>query len=185
MAAEAQCPCNMRKAGDARANVHSLLFTMHTIFVREHNRWCDVLHELNPTWDDEVLYQEARRRVVAIWQKISIYEYLPAVLGGPPQLWSAYDKTVIPKLTHEFNVCGFRYGHSELSPTIPRIDRNGQEIKGGHLLLHENLFDAINGMHENKMEPGIRGVARQRPGKVDTIMVPGARYTFVILIVLF
>ena len=175
MASEAQCPCNMREAGDARANVHSILFTLHTVFVREHNRWCDVLKSYNPTWDDEKLYQEARRRVVAIWQKISMYEYLPAVLGKPSVLWESYDATTPGRLSHEFNVCAFRYGHSELPSTIPRYEANGDEVSGGHLSLAENLFNAINGIYEKKLEPGLRGVTRQRPGAADLLMVDAAR----------
>lgn len=175
MAAEAQCPCIMRKAGDARANVHSILFSLHTIFVREHNRWCDVLHASNPSWDDEKLYQEARRRVIAIWQKISLYEYLPAVIGKPPILWTKYDPAIAPRLTHEFNVCAFRYGHSEIPSVIPRFEHDGSISRGGHLAIQENLFNAINGLQDQRIEPGIRGVTRQQPGEADLAMASPIR----------
>jgi hypothetical protein len=61
---------------------------MHTIFVREHNRIARVLSTLNPRWDDETVYQETRRIVIAILQHISYWEWLPIIVG--PRLMQKY-----------------------------------------------------------------------------------------------
>ncbi|GFO02363.1 chorion peroxidase [Plakobranchus ocellatus] len=55
-------------AGDARVNVFAGLSAFHTIFVRYHNKLCDRLLVLHPEYDDETLFQEARRIVVAVLQ---------------------------------------------------------------------------------------------------------------------
>jgi len=67
--------------GDKRVNVYSPLAMAHTIWVREHNRIEQKLHELNPHWDGERLYQETRRIVAAEWQYTVFNEYLPIIVG--------------------------------------------------------------------------------------------------------
>jgi len=68
-------------AGDSRANEQLELAAMHTIWLREHNRVARTLRELNPRWNDELLYQEARRIVIAEIQHITYNEFLPILLG--------------------------------------------------------------------------------------------------------
>jgi peroxidase len=54
---------------------------MHLIWARQHNRLADALLALHPSWDDETLYQEARRVLGAQMQHITYAEFLPSVLG--------------------------------------------------------------------------------------------------------
>ena len=54
---------------------------MHTLWAREHNRVAAELLKLNPTWTDEIVFQEARRIVVAEIQHITYDEWLPVLLS--------------------------------------------------------------------------------------------------------
>lgn len=69
------------RAGDDRVNQNAGLMTFQTIFVREHNRIADMLSLINPSWEDETVFQEARRVVIAMIQHITYNEYLPVLLG--------------------------------------------------------------------------------------------------------
>ena len=62
--------------------------TQHTIWVRQHNRIEQKLHELNPHWNGERLYQETRRITSALWVFTVYNEYLPIIVG--PHAMRAY-----------------------------------------------------------------------------------------------
>lgn len=69
------------RTGDVRTNQNPGLATLQIILLREHNRIADVLQHLNPHWEDELVFQEARRINIAQYQHISYYEWLPIFLG--------------------------------------------------------------------------------------------------------
>ncbi|EFX63496.1 hypothetical protein DAPPUDRAFT_268331 [Daphnia pulex] len=112
------------KTGDtSRVNEHPNLAVTHTIFLREHNRLAAELARLNPGWDDERLYQEARRILAAQMQHITFNEWLPVIIGRvkmqelgllPLQQGSSqdYDKNLNPSVLNEFAAAAFRFGHT-------------------------------------------------------------------------
>lgn len=67
--------------GDTRTNQMVSLVVLHTLFMREHNRIATELGLLNPNWDDEQIFLEARHILTAELQVITYNEYLPALLG--------------------------------------------------------------------------------------------------------
>lgn len=62
--------------GDVRINQNPGLTTMQILLLREHNRLADNLQTINPQWDDETVFQEARRINIAQYQHISYYEWV-------------------------------------------------------------------------------------------------------------
>ena len=78
------CPpenCSWYLAGDMRVNENNELTAMHTLWVREHNRVAAILHTHQRKWNEERLFQETRKVIVAMIQKITYEDYLPALLG--------------------------------------------------------------------------------------------------------
>ena len=134
-ACEEVCEKKARKcafAGDFRVNEQPGLSSMHTIWVREHNRIARQLEKLT-NWDLEQVFQETRRIVVAEWQMIVYNEWLPIVIGNrfmtsfnlhplkPGQGYSEdYDASIDPRINAEFSGAAFRFGHS-MVPSLMSI----------------------------------------------------------------
>lgn len=68
-------------SGEIRVNEQLVLTCMHTMLARNHNHLARQLGHINPHWDDETLFQEARRINIAIIQHITYNEFLPILLG--------------------------------------------------------------------------------------------------------
>ena len=81
-----------RLAVDTRAQEQPGLTSLHTLWMREHNRVAREIASANPDILDEELFQEARRMVVAHIQNIVYDEWLPKVLG--PLLVNKYNLKV-------------------------------------------------------------------------------------------
>ncbi|XP_045119482.1 chorion peroxidase-like [Portunus trituberculatus] len=69
------------RSGDDRVNEHILLTLLTTLFAREHNRIAKELSRLWPNWNDERVFQEAKRIVAAEIQHITYNEFLSGLLG--------------------------------------------------------------------------------------------------------
>ena len=67
--------------GDDRVNEQIGLTVLHTAWMREHNRIANTLNDLNKHWDNERVYQETRRIVIAQLQHITYNEFVPLMLG--------------------------------------------------------------------------------------------------------
>jgi len=79
-------------AGDVRVNEQPGLTSMHTLFMREHNRLAEQIATANPTWSDEQIYQTARAKNTAYMQSVTYNEFLPELLGeGALGAYEGYD----------------------------------------------------------------------------------------------
>jgi hypothetical protein len=50
-----------RLSGNANVNQNPLLLTITTVLAREHNRRAQLIEAANPDWEDENIFQEARK----------------------------------------------------------------------------------------------------------------------------
>ena len=160
-------------AGDIRANEQPLLAVIHTLFVREHNRLCEDLAAAHPGWTDEQLYQQGRRLVSGMIQRIVFEEWLPS-LGVLLEPYTGYDPSVNPGISNEFSAAGFRLGHTMINEMIQRIDLNGNTIPEGNLVLKDGFFiPAV--VQAIGLEPYCKGMAIQEMQKVDTRVIGSVR----------
>ena len=146
-------------AGDIRVNEQVGLISIHTLFFREHNRVVGVLKQLNPHWDGEKLYQEARRIVIAEWQNIIYKEYLPIILGpGYLENYEGYNSSVDATIANGFATAAYRFGHSQIMPFFSRLDSNYNQLPNGTLLLQDAFFAPFRILEEGGIDPLIRGL---------------------------
>ncbi|VDN99865.1 unnamed protein product [Rodentolepis nana] len=152
------------KAGDHRANENLGLLSMHTIWVREHNRIAEELRSLNPHWSGDRLYHEARKIVGALMQSITYRSWLPKILGprGMEMMggdsYTGYDSSINPTISNEFATAAFRFGHTLVSPILFRLNENWEAIPEGHLLLHKAFFAPDKMLTDGGMDPILRGL---------------------------
>lgn len=167
---------SLHLAGDVRANENLALTSMHTIFVREHNRLVDELAALHPDWNDDALFEGARKLVEAQLQIITYEEFLPKLLGpGIVGEWSGYRADVDPQITTEFSTAAFRIGHTMLASNILRTKEDGSEDSFGHLLLRDAFFQPDKLASEGGVDSILRGAAMAEAEDVDTMVIDDVR----------
>ncbi len=161
-------------AGDVRANENPNLTALHTIFMREHNRLCDMLAVQYPQWDDERLYQKARKIVGGIIQSIVYEEWLPS-LGVNLGSYQGYDMIVNPGIYNEFTAAAYRYGHSTISAELPRMDNAGNELPAGNIQLRDAYFNPNAIMEVGGIEPYLIGACTSVEQDVDCKVIDDLR----------
>jgi len=162
-------------AGDIRANEQVGLTAMHTLFVREHNYRADEFHEKHPDATGDQIYLHARKIVAAEMQAITYNEFLPLLLGPKAlPIYKGYNPDARPDISNAFATAGYRFGHSLLSPTLLRLDVNGNEIEAGNLSLAEAFF-APSHTEEEGIEVTLRGLVTQQCQELDELVISEVR----------
>ncbi|MEM9409906.1 MAG: peroxidase family protein [Planctomycetota bacterium] len=164
------------RAGDIRSTEQVGLATMHTLFVREHNRLAVDIKAANPGLGDEAIYQRARKEVYAILESITYNEWLPALFGPdhPLASYGGYDPSVNPNIANEFSGAAYRFGHTMLSNQLLRLNDDGTPIADGPILLRDAFFNA-NALLDYGIEPYLKGLMTQQAQEVDTKFISGVR----------
>ncbi|NWW43149.1 PERM Myeloperoxidase, partial [Pedionomus torquatus] len=150
------------KAGDKRVTENLGLSALHTVFLREHNRLVTELKKINPHWDGEKLYQESRKIVIAIIQKITYRDYVPLLLAEETSKWiplySGYKEKVDPTVSNVFSLA-FRFGHTSVQPYVSRLDDSFQPLGPlSHVPLHLTFCAPWRIIMEGGIDPLIRGM---------------------------
>ncbi|XP_077478823.1 eosinophil peroxidase [Stigmatopora argus] len=166
-----EVPCFI--AGDTRVDENVALTSIHTLFLREHNRLARQLKRLNPHWDGETLYQEARKIMGAYSQVFLIRDYLPHILGpdaisrflGP---YPGYNPNVDPRISNVFATAAYRFAHLAIQPTLSRLDSNNRESRQfPNIPLFKAFFTPWRITFEGGIDSLLRGLVG-RPAKLNT-----------------
>ncbi|PQA88361.1 peroxidase family protein [Hyphococcus luteus] len=169
-------PATLFLAGDVRSNEQVGLTSMHTLFMREHNRWADYIRKTRPWFSGDDVYYAARRMVNAEIQIITYEQFLPALIGrrALPR-YRGYEPGD-PGLFTEFSGAAWRLGHTLINARLMRVDARGREIPEGHLQLRDAFFNASLILTERgDIEPILRGLASQKSQTYDNMIVDDLR----------
>lgn len=141
-------------SGDARANENLHLTSMHLIFARHHNFLVEGLKAENPQWDDEKLFQEARKILGAQMQHITYNEFLSVIIGKDAsekfgilseynrEKMDDYDENLDPSIANEFAAAAFRFAHT-LLPGLMKVTKELSDTEES-IALHNMLFNPFS-----------------------------------------
>lgn len=90
--------------GNARGNENLFTMAEGVIWFRYHNFLASKFESKTAGLTDEELFQKARKWVIATFQKIVFYEWLPALLGHNVPQYDRYQSFVDSGVSHEFQV---------------------------------------------------------------------------------
>lgn len=158
--------------GDSRVNEQPVLASLHTLFMREHNRIAELLKNRFSCWTEEKIYQYSRKIVAAQIQYFTYEFFLPAMLGNRFGLtkYTGYKFDIDPSIANFFSTAAFRFGHSMVSDTLTILEsgRKPHEKSGMHL--HELFFDPVSVTNVG-IEGFLLGASYQIAETVDTQVV--------------
>ena len=161
-------------AGDMRVNENPGLQALHTLWMREHNRLAIVIKGADSSLDKDIVFEEARRFLIAEMQNIIYSEFLPIVLGpkliehyglsvdGPSQ----YLPHISPNIFNGFATAAFRFGHSLITEKFHMMS---PEFKATAENLSNHFF-RIALMQSGFYDSLLLGMTMQRAEKVNNII---------------
>lgn len=162
-------------AGDERVNEHTGLMAIHTLFMREHNRFVEALSVQYPQLSGETLFQEGRAWVGALLQVITYNEFLPVLLSGRYPSYRGYSPQTNGATRNEFATAAFRVGHTMVNETFIRLDEWFNTYERGHLSLVDAFTNTRELTEDQAIEALFRGLAVQTAQRVDTHIIDDLR----------
>ncbi|XP_068156160.1 chorion peroxidase [Drosophila tropicalis] len=165
------------ESGDDRANENLLLTSMHLLWARHHNYLARELQKTNPEWDDERLFQEARKILGAQMAHITYNEFLPVLLGRNTSKTKGlfpsshnldepdtYDPKVNPTIANCFASAAFRFAHT-LLPGLFNVSRDNSTPEA--MELHKMLFNPFSLWKEHGIDHALLTAANTPVMQVD------------------
>jgi len=119
------------------------LSMLHTLFAREHNAICDMLHDAYPEWTDDCLFNVARLINAALMAKIHSVEWTPAILPNQT-LETGLNSNWFGLLTYLFHKAKER-------KTVAEVNIRNPEL-GGIVGNPINRHDCVFGLTEEFVE---------------------------------
>ncbi|XP_078657992.1 dual oxidase 1-like isoform X1 [Branchiostoma floridae x Branchiostoma belcheri] len=136
-------PDNLYALGNVRGNENPFLLAVSTAWNRWHNHWAHRIHTQHPDWTDDQVFQQAKRWVVATYQNIVSYEWLPAFINDTVEPYTGYNRFVDPSPSNVFTAAAMRYGHSMVPSAVFKRNSSGDAMAIRTCNTYWNVEDVI------------------------------------------
>ncbi|KAK4872137.1 hypothetical protein RN001_016261 [Aquatica leii] len=163
--------------GDQRANENLHLTSMHLIWVRQHNYLASELKNINPNWNDDKIFEEVRKIIIAQMQHITYNEFIRVIVG--PSLrkklnlnpkkrgyFTGYDKNIDASIANNFAAASFRFGHTLIPAMFKLLDNNS--INEEYIQMHKMLFNPYSLYDVKGLDRSLRGAINTSIEASDT-----------------
>lgn len=154
-------------AGDHRANEHPVLTSLHTLFVREHNRLAQELNATFPDWNDDQLYNMSRMINWSQFQKIVFEEWFPAMTGRKLRRYTRHRKWANPSVSDVFSTAAFRIGHTLVGNSVSRMGPGNVEMPKMDM---KDMFFVPWAVAADGIETYVRGAVQNPAQEVDVLV---------------
>ncbi|XP_017401018.1 dual oxidase 1 [Cebus imitator] len=111
-------PRGLYAFGAERGNREPFLQALGLLWFRYHNLCAQRLARQHPDWGDEELFQHARKRVIATYQNIAMYEWLPSFLQKTPPEYKGYRPFLDPSISSEFVAASEQFLSTMVPPGV-------------------------------------------------------------------
>ncbi|XP_063590443.1 dual oxidase-like [Penaeus indicus] len=114
------------KLGNPRGNENPFLLTFGVVWFRWHNHVAKYLRSLHRDWSGERVFNEARKWVIATYQAVVFYDWLPKYMHTSLPKYQGYRPTVDPQVSHIFQSAAMRFGHTLVTSGVYLREKNGK-----------------------------------------------------------
>ena len=170
-------------AGDTRATEVPELSSMHTIFLREHNRIANAILAIDSDYGSDATFDLAREILIAEMQNIVYDQYLTLLMGEATMQEDTYYLDLDTKqkysykaktdVTNAFSTAAFRFGHSMVDGHTTKLDvttnaeKTSYNTSNNHFFMEQYLENDGLGFEEI-----LNAQLHQQSLKLDTVLDP-------------
>ncbi|NXO94061.1 DUOX2 oxidase, partial [Certhia brachydactyla] len=158
-------PQGIYDLGSAWGNENPFLQAESIAWFRYHNHLATALAQKHPAWSDEDLFQHARKRVIATFQSIVLYEWLPTLLGTQVPEYQGYQQHLDPSISPEFVAAAGQFLATMVPPGVYKRDT---KCRFQNTSVSSGSFPAVRlcNSYWNRESPGL-----QQAEDVDNLLL--------------
>lgn len=154
---------------------------MHLIWARHHNNLAKQIQIINKHWDDERIFQEVRKILIAQMQHITYNEFLKIIIGRklmkqfdllPKRkgYYQKYDENLDASIANSFASSAFRFAHSLIPTLVHFLSNETGSVE--YIKLHEILFDPYLLYDRGELDKIVNGAIHMEVQANDAFFTP-------------